>query len=107
MDEDDFDKTLIWAVEEENLRANRGQGVGTFYLVIVAMFLFVICFLILYFSNRGKKMNALDMMKDPNNVFDGYSESEYEDEVPLIELSEEVTPTKEPDLSKVVEPSKV
>ena len=70
---DDFDKTLIWAVEEEKLRSSRGQGVGTFYLVIISLFIFVTCFLILYYSNRGKKLSALDMLKDPNNVFDHYS----------------------------------
>ena len=101
---DDFDKTLVWAIEEENLRATRGQGIGTFYLVIVSLFIFVICFLVLYYSNRGKKLNTLDMLRDPNNVFDHFS-TEYEDEVPLIELSEEEEQeaSEEPDIENMVE----
>lgn len=109
MDEDDFEKTLIWVEEEEKLRITRGQGVGTFYLVVLSIILFVITFLILYFSNRNKKMNALEMMKDPNNVYDNddVSESEYEEEVPLIDLSDEnIQQTDEPEMEKVVEPVK-
>ena len=108
MDEDDFEKTLIWAAEEEKLRATRGQGVGSFYLVVTAIIIFVIIFLTLYFYNRGSKMNALEMMQDPDNVFDGYSETyEEEEEVPLIEMSEEVEDVEsEPELPKLVPPVK-
>ena len=99
---DDFDKTLVWAIEEENLRTTRGQGVGTFYLVIVSLFLFVSVFLILYYSNRGKKRSALDMLKDSDNVFDHFS-TEYEEDVPLIELSEEGQASEEGDEEPYVE----
>ena len=103
---DDFDKTLVWAVEEEKLRSVRGQGIGTFYLVIVSIFLFVTVFLVLYYSNRGKKRTTLDMLKDSDNVFDHFS-TEYEEEgedVPLIELSEEGHVSEEPDVEDYVEP---
>lgn len=104
---DDFDKTLVWAVEEENLRSTRGQGIGSFYLVIVSIFLFVSVFLILYYSNRGKKRTTLDMLRDTDNVFDHFSteyEEEEEQEVPLIELSEEGQASEEPDVDEYVEP---
>ena len=102
---DDFDKTLVWAIEEENLRATRGQGIGTFYLVIISIFIFVTCFLILYYSNRGRKLNTLDMLKDPNNVFDHFSTEYEEEEVPLIELSEEEQEqvSEEPEIENIVE----
>lgn len=92
---DDFDKTLIWSIEEENARALRSSSeIGTFYLVLAAFFLFVFVFFILYFANRGKKINALDMMRDPENVFDqdledNEQDNEDENEVPLIDIPEE------------------
>ena len=99
---DDFDKTLIWSTEEENARSLRSTGeVGTFYLVLAAFFLFVFVFFVLYFANRGKKLNALDMMRDPNNVFEDVEELDLEDEaeqqntnheeIPLIDIPEEET----------------
>ena len=104
-EEDDFDKTLVWSTEEENARANRGGSeIGTFYLVLAAFFLFVFVFFILYFANRGKKLNAIDMMRDPNNVFEDADEVEGElegegeqeedkdpnkEEIPLIDIPEE------------------
>ena len=99
---DDFDKTLIWSTEEENARASRGTAeIGTFYLVLAAFFLFVFVFFVLYFANRGKKLNALDMMRDPNNVFEDVEELDLEDEgeqqntnheeIPLIDIPEEET----------------
>ena len=101
---DDFDKTLIWSTEEENARTTRNSGeVGTFYLVLAAFFLFVFVFFVLYFANRGKKLNALDMMRDPNNVFEDVEELDLEDEaandgqntnheeIPLIDIPEEET----------------
>jgi len=101
---DDFDKTLVWAVEEEKLRSTRGQGIGTFYLVIVSIFLFVTVFLVLYYSNRGKKRSTLDMLRDSDNVFDHFStEYDEEEEVPLIELSEEGQVSEEPDVENMVE----
>ena len=88
---DDFDKTLIWSTEEENARALRGTSeVGSFYLVLGAFAIFVVVFFILFFANRGKKLNALEMMKDPNNVFDiDEEEIEEESEVPLIDIPDE------------------
>ena len=101
---DDFDKTLVWSTEEENARTARSSGeIGTFYLVLAAFFLFVFVFFILYFSNRRKNANALDMMRDPNNVFgdqeieeenedeDGNNENEdaNNEEIPLIDIPEE------------------
>ena len=99
---DDFDKTLIWSTEEENARAGRGGSeIGTFYLVLAAFFLFVFVFFVLYFANRGKKLNALDMMRDPNNVFEDVEELDLEDEaeqqntnheeIPMIDIPEEET----------------
>ncbi len=92
---DDFDKTLIWSTEEENARALRSTSeIGSFYLVLGAFAIFVIVFFILFFANRGKKMNALEMMRDPNNVFDDVDEDEQEEveveEVPLIDIPDEV-----------------
>ncbi len=92
---DDFDKTLIWSTEEENARALRSTSeIGSFYLVLGAFAIFVIVFFILFFANRGKKMNALEMMRDPNNVFDDVDEDEQEEveaeEVPLIDIPDDV-----------------
>lgn len=86
---DDFDQTLIWAIEEENIRTTRGQNIGTFYLVVTSVIIFVICFLVLYFSNRKKKTSALDMMKDPDNEFDEFDDEieETDEEIPLIDMS--------------------
>ena len=100
---DDFDKTLVWSTEEENARSLRTTGeIGTFYLVLAAFFLFVFVFFVLYFANRGKKLNAIDMMRDPNNVFDDPEELDIEDgddegekqdtnheEIPMIDIPEE------------------
>ena len=91
---DDFDKTLIWSTEEENARALRSTSeVGSFYLVLGAFAIFVVVFFILYFSNRRKKLTALEMMKDPNNVFEDIDEDEQEEveaeDVPLIEIPDE------------------
>ena len=102
---DDFDKTLVWSTEEENARSLRSTGeIGTFYLVLAAFFLFVFVFFILYFANRGKKLNAIDMMRDPNNVFEDADEVEGDadadaeqeqdkdpnkEEIPLIDIPEE------------------
>lgn len=96
---DNFDKTLIWAIEEEKLRATRGQSVGTFYLVVASVIIFVICFLILFYSNRRKKTSALEMMKDPDNEFDEFDETETE-EVPLIDMSNE----EEEEQNEIVKP---
>lgn len=91
---DDFDKTLIWSTEEENARALRSTSeVGSFYLVLGAFAIFVVVFFILYFGNRGKKLTALEMMKDPNNVFEDIGEDEQGEgeveEVPLIDIPDE------------------
>jgi len=82
---DEYDKTLIWALEEEKTRINRGKGIAPFYLIISSLVILLILCLILYFTNKEKKsIGALEMMKDPNNIFDDFSE-----EVELIDLSEE------------------
>ena len=74
MDEeiDDYDDTLKWAIEEEKLRATRGQGVGSFYLVIASILIVLICALIFYYANKGRKddPSALEMMQDEDNIFD-------------------------------------
>jgi hypothetical protein len=112
---DDFDKTLVWMTEEENLRSVRKEGFPSFYLIIAALFIFVVCFFILYFSNRRKKIGALDMMKDPDNVFEEFTDDDgqndqngdNEDDVPLIDLSneDEKPLTEEPILTdNIVEP---
>ena len=107
---DEFDKTLIWSVEEEKLNAKRvsEMRIPSFYLIIAALFIFVTCFFILYYSNRRKKLGALDMMKDPDNVFEEFTEDGQDnEEVPLIELSEDEAekPIEEPALSEnMVEP---
>ena len=106
IEEEDFDKTLLWAVEEEKLRTTRGQGIGTFYLVIASLFIVATCFLFLYFSNRGTKKtkNAIDLMRDPDNMFDNFSETYEEveeEEVPLIELSEEEVFPEEPEIENL------
>jgi hypothetical protein len=95
---DDFDKTLIWSTEEETARAARtGSEVGTFYLVLAAFFLFVGVFFVLYFANRRKKINAIDMMRDPNNVFEDVEDPDDNEEaqdadqedIPMIDIPEE------------------
>jgi len=69
---DDYEATLNWAQQEEKLRIERGQGFGSFYLVIGSIFIFLFCLLIFYYANKGRKdeLSALDMITDPEHIFD-------------------------------------
>jgi hypothetical protein len=100
---DEYDETLVWALEEEKIRTTRGQGVSSFYLVVIGIIILFIVFLFLYFSNRGKKLTALDMINDPDNVFDEFSE-----DVELIDMTEDEDDkqtTDEPEIKEVVGPN--
>ena len=79
---DDYDATLNWAIQEETLRTTRGQGYGSFYLILVSILILMFCFLVVYYSNRNrangtsgvnkgkdsKDITALDLIKDENNI---------------------------------------
>jgi len=97
---EDYDKTLLWAMEEERLRSSRGQGVGSFYLVVTALFVLIVVFLILYFqTDKNENFNALEMIRDPNNIYEDLSE-----EGELIDLTEEdKLITEEPETKNLVE----
>ena len=91
---DEFESTLNWAVEEEKIRATRGLGVSSFYLIIMAVFLLFIFILILYYTNKERvDLIALDMIQDENNIYDDNftdePEIEEEDELPEVEPSKE------------------
>src|SRR5438105_14653987 len=100
---DEFDNTVLWSIQEE-VRAtkSREQGyISGFYLIIAAVLIFLICVFVLYFANRKRKMGALEMMQDPNNVFEEFTDQEEnndekEDNVPLIEISEDEETIKSP-----------
>ena len=69
--EEEFDSTVTWALEEEKIRVNRGQGISSFYLIILSFVLLLICFFIFYFSKEPESlMEALKMMQDPKNIYD-------------------------------------
>ncbi len=69
--DEEFEKTLAWAKTEEQLRANRGQGIGSFYLIIMSILILGLIVFIVYLVNRtAGEFSALNMMKDPSNVFD-------------------------------------
>ena len=78
---DNFDQTLAWASEEEKLRATRTEGFNTFYLVIAAGLVALTVLLILIYGGSGKETinspEALNMIQDPDNIYD--IESEYEE----------------------------
>lgn len=102
-EENDFNTTVAWAVEEEKIRQTRGQGVGSFYLILVSVVILFLCFLFLYYngpkSDLKSDLFALDMMKDPTNIFDDEfsgAEEEYAEPVQEIQPEEYVSdPTKE------------
>lgn len=98
---DEYDQTLVWALEEEQIRTTRGQGVNSFYLVVASIIILFTVFLVLYFSNKRKKSSALSMMKNSENVFDEFSEEEGE----LIEITDDdevKNLTEEPEIKEVV-----
>ena len=91
---DDYDATLNWAIQEETLRTTRGQGYGSFYLILVSILILMFCFLVLYYSNRNRtnkvnkgnelneSLNALDLIKDENNIlFEEFSNVEDDDDL--------------------------
>lgn len=103
---DEFDNTVLWSIQEEarcNKAKENGNGVSGFYLIIAAVLVFLICVFILYFANRKKKVGALEMMQDPNNVFEEFTDQEENnddndknEEIPLIEISEDEETIKSP-----------
>jgi len=71
MSNNDFENTVIWAQQEENLRKTRGQGISSFYLFISSIMIITLMVFILYLINKnGDEMSALEMMKDPDNEYD-------------------------------------
>ena len=67
----DFEKTLEWVEQEEELRKTRGQGISTGYLVISCVMVLGLMLFIYYLINRdNSNFEALDMMKDPENMYD-------------------------------------
>ena len=87
---DDYEATLAWAEQEEKLRLTRGQGIGSFYLIIGSIFILLICILIVYYFNKGKKyeLTILDLMRDPENIYDEEF-STYEVEEDEVEENEQ------------------
>lgn len=87
--EDEYDSTLAWAEQEEMLRASRGNGVSTFYLITASIIIFAICFMILFYSGdktsnkTTAKSSSIDLMNKTENIlFEDFSNTEL-DEVPI------------------------
>ena len=99
-DENDYEKTLLWALEEEKLRTNRGKGVSSFYLYLISLIIFIVFFLILYFD-KEKKINPIDMMKDPANIYDEYTEDG--ELMEIIDEEEKEILDEEPKIDDVIE----
>lgn len=101
MEIDEYDSTLAWAIEEEKKRINRGNGYSTIYLIIISIIIFLSIFFILYISNKVNKPGALDLITDPENLFDELSPQN----IPLIEISEDGTNGKseEPPINNLVQ----
>ena len=99
-DENDYEKTLLWALEEEKLRTNRGKGVSSFYLYLISLIIFIVFFLILYFD-KEKKINPIDMMKDPENIYDEYTEDG--ELMEIIDEEEKEILDEEPKIDDVIE----
>jgi len=81
MEVENYDATVNWAEQEEKARITRGQGISSFYLITGAIFVIVICFFVLYYGNRGRldETDTLNMMLDPDNIYD--EEFSYEEEI--------------------------
>jgi hypothetical protein len=129
--EDDFDSVYQWSLQEEQkamTRKNQGFGINTLYLIGISLLIFLIVFFVLYRANQNQKRNrnrktAIDLMNDPNNVFDEFSQNFTENnenndskslkdsqDFPVIDISEEITsPSKnsnlKPELDKIVQPT--
>jgi hypothetical protein len=99
---DDYENTVLWAIEEEKKRLQRGNGYNLTYLLILFIIIFLVVLFILYFANRKKKGNALDMIRDPRNLFEEFSQDD--EGIPLIDISEDHVATEEPNVDGVVEP---
>ena len=80
--EEDYETVVAWAEQEEKTRSIRGQGVSSFYLILGSIFVFIVCFLILYYTNRGRKteLTTIDLMTDPENIYEEEFTSNVEDE---------------------------
>lgn len=74
---DDYEATLNWALEEEKLRSNRGDGIGSFYLIIASILIFLICLFILYLGNRKRKNQKLGL--NAGNIQNGENDETNED----------------------------
>lgn len=67
--EDDYNATVVWAEQEEQLRATRGQPVSNVYLFSLAFVFLGACLLVLYLLRREKvEPTTLDMVRDSNNI---------------------------------------
>ena len=68
---DEFDTTVNWAIEEEKIRLVRGQGISSFYLVILSLFVMFICVMIFWFTKRkDDSISALSMMQNSDYIYD-------------------------------------
>ena len=79
--DDEYETTVAWAEQEEQLRLTRGQPVSNFYLFSMIFVILGICLLVLYLWNRGEKsVSALDLARDPDNVLmEKFSQTEVDE----------------------------
>lgn len=81
--EDDYEPTVIWAEQEEQLRSSRGQSVSNFYLFGLSFAVLTVCVLVLYYWNRSSRNgpSALELVQDPDNrLIEEFTQSELYDE---------------------------
>ena len=82
--EDDYEPTVIWAEQEEQLRTSRGQSVSNFYLFGLSFAVLAVCVIVLYFWNRSSGSSgpsALELVQDPDNrLIEEFTQSELYDE---------------------------
>lgn len=66
-EDEEFEKTVEWALKEEQTRLTRGQAIGSTKLIVACLVIFLIVALILAFSGRsGKKGNGNGKKKEVN-----------------------------------------
>ena len=77
-EEDEFNVVCDWALQEEQkstIRKTQGFGISNTYIFILVVLIFLIVLFILYLANRRRGKTALEMIRDPNNVFDEFSQN--------------------------------
>lgn len=75
---DEFDTTVNWAIEEEKTRLTRGQGISSFYLIVLSLIIIFICVMIFWFTKvKEETISALSMMQNSEYIYDDeYSNGE-------------------------------